>query len=90
MATKYEGTVSHMRDRSDYSTYWQVQEEFDTMAEAKAFVLAQHEESTACGGKVITWAVYPNLPHCLPAMRYSSCALETYEGGEWNGHYIHG
>jgi hypothetical protein len=27
--------------------------------------------------EMITWNVWPNLPRALPAMRYSSCALNV-------------
>lgn len=78
---KYEATRIYAP--TAMSGYRQTEQEFDTMEAAKAYV----EEHTS--GKVITWAVYPNNPGCLPAMRYSSCALTVFENGEWRGINIH-
>lgn len=87
MRTVYEATRTFLKG-DDYSTYRQTEQEFDTKEAAKAHV-DQCQDEDYRGGKVITWAVSPNLPGCLPAERYNSCALEVFDNGAWKGVNIH-
>lgn len=81
---KYESTRSYAA--TEATPYRQEEREFDTMDEARAWVMA---DPASCSGSVITWHVGPNLPGCLPALRYSSCALDVHEHGAWRGVNIH-
>jgi hypothetical protein len=74
---KYQGKRYH--SRTETTPFHTTEEEFDTMDEAKAYA-----EATGAG-EVITWHVGPNLPGCLPALRYSSCALDVFDNGAWRG-----
>lgn len=73
MRTVYEGCQVHV------NPYRQVEREFDTLEAAVAFV------DEVGSGRVITWAVGPNLPGCLPLEKYSSCALRVCNDGVWSG-----
>lgn len=73
----------HMFNASFYVDGKYNQTERDTAAEAIADVEA------AGAGSVVKFALYPNLPGCLPELRASSLALWVYENGKWDARSIH-
>jgi len=57
-------------------------QDFDTPEEA----IAQVESIGA--GTVVKFVGSANMPHCLPEIVYRSCAMWSYQNGEWWSHYI--
>lgn len=74
---KYQGRRSYAPTAT--TPYRTEEQEFDSMEEARAYA-----EATGAGS-VVTWHVGPNLPGCLPELRYSSCALDVFDNGAWRG-----
>ena len=50
---------------------------------------AIRDVEAAGSGSVVKFALYPNLPGCLPEYRASSLALWKYEKGLWLAMSIH-